>query len=392
MCDSRFKSFILRSLMNQQAKSAAVRVCFSLFLAGLLCTWSWHVLGDNTNCVPVPTGLVSWWPAEGTAIDIISGNNGSLLNGAAFAPGKVGQAFSFNGINQQVQVPDAPSLDPTNAITVETWVYLRTLPPVNAVTVVGKDDGGAARQLQLGIGDLGSGFIFRSLLGVVGQVVVLNGTTVLQAGTWYHAAMTYDGSILRLYVNGVLDATMSLSGAIVPTSQPLQIGGLVGGPWFINGLVDEVSLYDRALLVSEIQAIYSAGGGGKCAVPIAPSLSSQPANQTATLGSSVVFSVAAGGSPPLSYQWEYMGNDIIGATNSSLTLTNVQFGQQGPYNVVVTNVAGSVTSNAVLTVVFPPATIRVVNVTNAASGGSVTVPVVLSANGNENGVGFSRRL
>src|SRR5262249_24938809 len=109
-------------------------------------------------CLTPASGLVSWWSGEGSTVDIVGGNNGSLMNGASFGAGRVGQAFSFNGINQQVIVPDSPELDPTNALTLETWVYLRTLPSVNAVTVVGKDNGSSARQLQLGIGDLGGGF------------------------------------------------------------------------------------------------------------------------------------------------------------------------------------------------------------------------------------------
>src|SRR5262249_43009101 len=152
------------------------------------------------------------------------------------------------------------------------WVYLRTLPSVNAVTVIGKDDGSSARQLQLGIGDLGGGFTFRSLLGVVGNLVVLNGTTVMQAATWYHVAMTYDGASLKLYVNGALDASMNLSGALLATSQPLQIGGLAGGPWFINGLVDEPTLYGRALAAVEVQAVYLAGSGGKCTSQTPPAI------------------------------------------------------------------------------------------------------------------------
>jgi hypothetical protein len=80
----------------------------------------------------------------------------------------------------------------------------------------------------------------------------------------------------------------------------------------------------------------------------------------------------------------------VDATSSSLTLTNVQFSQQGIYSVNVTNAAGSVTSsNALLTVVYPPATVQVASLSNAPSGGSVTVPVLLMANGNENGLGFS---
>jgi hypothetical protein len=104
----------------------------------------------------------------------------------------------------------------------------------------------------------------------------------------------------------------------------------------------------------------------------------------------VTFSVAAGGTPPLSYQWSFGGSALDGATNASLTLTNVQFSQAGSYSVVITNVAGTASSsNATLAVNFPPALVRVVNVTNAHSGTTVNLPVSLAANGNENGLSFS---
>jgi hypothetical protein len=116
----------------------------------------------------------------------------------------------------------------------------------------------------------------------------------------------------------------------------------------------------------------------------------QPANQAVTVGGSVTFNAGVAGMPPLSYQWSYGGSALDGATNASLTLANVQFSQAGNYSVVITNVVGTASSsNATLTVNFPPASVRVVNVTNAQSGATVNVPVSLAANGNENGLSFS---
>ena len=104
----------------------------------------------------------------------------------------------------------------------------------------------------------------------------------------------------------------------------------------------------------------------------------------------MTFNAGVAGMPPLSYQWSYGGSALDGATNASLTLANVQFSQAGNYSVVITNVVGTASSsNATLTVNFPPASVRVVNVTNAQSGATVNVPVSLAANGNENGLSFS---
>ena len=73
------------------------------------------------------------------------------------------------------------------------------------------------------------------------------------------------------------------------------------------------------------------------------------------MGGTANFSVTASGALPLSYSWNFNGTNIAGATNTSLTLTNVQLNQAGNYAVLVTNVYGSVlSSNAILTVNLPP--------------------------------------
>ena len=79
------------------------------------------------GCLNAPSGLVGWWPGDGNANDIAGGNNGSLQGGAtASAAGEVGSAFSFDGTNGYVQIPDAPALKPTN-LTVEAWVRFASL-------------------------------------------------------------------------------------------------------------------------------------------------------------------------------------------------------------------------------------------------------------------------
>ncbi len=95
------------------------------------------------------------------------------------------------------------------------------------------------------------------------------------------------------------------------------------------------------------------------AVPVAPSITSQPQSQTVTTGDSVSFSVGASGTSPLSYQWQKNGASIGGATNSTYTIGSAQSGDAGSYTVVVTNSVNSATSNAAtLTVNAPSPTPR----------------------------------
>jgi endonuclease/exonuclease/phosphatase family metal-dependent hydrolase len=90
---------------------------------------------------------------------------------------------------------------------------------------------------------------------------------------------------------------------------------------------------------------------------IAPSIRSQPQSQNVSPGGNVTFSVSAGGTTPLAYQWFFDGTAISGATTNSFTLNNAQFSDAGNYSVVITNLYGSITSSvAILTVTnFPPA-------------------------------------
>src|SRR5207244_12877629 len=119
-----------------------------------------------------------------------------------------------------------------------------------------------------------------------------------------------------------------------------------------NGMIDEISLYSRALSQAEIQAILAAYRG-KC--PIGPGIRVQPVNQTVNRGDTATFTVVATGTQPLSYRWYFNGSAIAAAIGVSLALTNVQTANAGNYLVVITNVAGAVTSSvASLTVNLPP--------------------------------------
>jgi hypothetical protein len=82
----------------------------------------------------------------------------------------------------------------------------------------------------------------------------VNGTAPLAANTWSHLAATYDGTMLRLYVNGVQTASIAQTGSIATSTNPLQIGGdNIFGQYF-QGLIDEVRVYNRPLSQAEIQA------------------------------------------------------------------------------------------------------------------------------------------
>src|SRR5204862_589831 len=182
-----------------------------------------------------------------------------------------------------------------------------------------------------------------------GATVDIEGTTFISTNVWYHVAGVRGSNFLQLYVNSQLEAQATVSFPQDYGTQPLFFGTSGSASWDhkLNGSLDEVSLYNRALSSNEISSVYVAGAAGKCLVPV---ISIQPQSQTVSLGGIANFNVTASGSLPLTYQWQRSstnltnGGNISGASSSALALTNVQTSDAAGYRVIVTNSFGSATS------------------------------------------------
>ena len=251
-------------------------------------------------CVPAPSGLVSWWRAEGNGSDSAGANNGLLQGGVTFAAGEVGQAFSFDGPGNTVQVPASASLDvgQGNGMTIEAWINpaktttdpIADWSPNGAYGVIFWANQGSPGTLYADLVDTGGA---HHLIQSAGGLIVTN--------VFQHVAVTYDkaSGVARLFVNGAVVQQAGLGSFTPQTSYALNIGyilpGAPFGPVDYKGQIDELSLYSRALATNEIAALYSAGSVGKCVVPVAPFIVSQPANQTVTVGGTATFTVGAGG-------------------------------------------------------------------------------------------------
>jgi hypothetical protein len=192
-----------------------------------------------------------------------------MLGSATFAVGKVGQAFSFDGLGD-MEAPSAPILNPTGQVTLEAWVYIPPAGMGQQGHIFGKYSSFPAQQQYLISKSVGNRFVAN--VGVSGGTVSETGSQPINANQWYHVAMTYDGSNLRLYVNGAPDGTTAASGAINAGGQPVRIGGAPSPTLYLNGRVDEASLYNQALSAADLQAIYQADTLGKCksAAPATP--------------------------------------------------------------------------------------------------------------------------
>ena len=201
---------------------------------------------------PPASGLVAAYglnAGSGSSVVDASGRgNGGVVSGAVWsASGRFGSALSFDGVNDWVTVADSASLDLSSGMTVEAWV--RPSKAGGWRTVVVKErPGGVVYGLY---GDQAGG---RPLGQIdVGGERNAVGSSALPLNAWSHLAATFDGSVVRLFVNGVQAGSLAFSGSMAASTGSLRLGGnSVWGEWFA-GLVDEVRVYNRALSASEIQ-------------------------------------------------------------------------------------------------------------------------------------------
>ncbi len=213
-------------------------------------------IDSPVGAIPPWSDLTSWWRADGDATDAVGANDGVLKNGATFTTGMLGQGFDLDGIDDYLEVADAPSLNPSTAMTLSAWVLAEEGSWNQHRDIVSKDGESSDRQYVLTV-DITNRFRAHVWTTGAGLVTVAGGPTLLP-DTWYHVAQTYDGSTLTLYVNGVPAGSVSSPGPIVTTTQPLRIGGGCNPgsyPLHFPGVIDDVRLYSRALTAGEIEAI-----------------------------------------------------------------------------------------------------------------------------------------
>jgi hypothetical protein len=307
-------------------------------------------------------GAVAWWSADGNSLDRCGTNHGTLLNGARFTEGMVGQAFWFDGNDDQFSATTTGLPTETSDRTLELWVRLDAFEEAGESFVAGYG-GFGVHEAAYALTIVSS--YHQPFWTQWGDAI--RGGRALQTDVWYHMAAASAAGFTRLYLDGSEVASGRLDFSTTPGSRFL-LGVLPEPgetPRGLRGAVDEVTVYNRALSGEEIMAIYSAGGAGKPVVAPAPVIITAPQTQTAEAGSTFRLHVLADGAPPLNYQWFFNSTNALGSgTNRFLDLPHVQPSQAGAYTVVVSNHLGSVTSAASMLSVIPPVPRRVVPALN----------------------------
>ena len=215
----------------------------------------------GSGVADVPPGAIGVWLLNSssgtTAFDLtLNGNNGTLVNNPVWVTtGKFNNGLVFNGTSQYVRIPNSSSLSPTTAVTVSGWFNIQSLNNITGSFISKRN----SYILHPNIDGSVSFYIYRTSGGWTAAVTPANSISL---NTWQNWVGTYDGSTVKIYRDGILLASSAASGNL-NTSGDLLIGSDVDcncGTRFLNGLVDEVMVFNKALSLSEIQSIQTGIG------------------------------------------------------------------------------------------------------------------------------------
>jgi CSLREA domain-containing protein len=222
--------------------------------------------GKCRTCTTPPSGMVSWWDGSGastTANDIADGNNGTLQNGAAFASGKVGQGFGFDGVDDQILVAHNANQNTGAQITLDAWIRPTAVAPLNSnPSIINKRTAANSEGYTFEVNNAGNGLYFE--ITTSNGVFSATAANALTLNTWQHVAATFDGANLRIFLNGSQVASSAGTGTINAVTSDLVIGRNIALGTSFTGQIDEVELFNRALSQIEIATIADAGAIGKC--------------------------------------------------------------------------------------------------------------------------------
>lgn len=316
--------------------------------------------------VPLAQDMVAFWRGETDGTDLIGGYAGTFYAGSTPATprvtewGKVGGAFAFDG-SSYVQVAAAPALSPPQ-VTLEAWVYPTMLSSIASQAIIARGSSTDTTQtwcLAL-LGGIPQFLSYGNVPGGALTEMTLAGPAAIPLNAWTHLAATFDGATKVLYLNGTQVASQGGLGALIYDPAPVPV--TIAATWVNNapaglftGMIDEISLYRRALTYSEIFDICNADVAGKnVAAPYFRTDSPLPvtatngtgytAQITAILGTAPVSATVSDGALPPGITLS-----PAGVVSGSSTVPGV-FG----FTVTATDAAGNSTKQLYVLPVVPP--------------------------------------
>jgi Tfp pilus assembly protein PilV len=207
------------------------------------------------------SGIVSYWTMDqtsGDVLDSISGNTGASP-GTTSVGGRVTNARSFGG-SDYINVTNNTTLQLTSAFTLSTWIKVTSNTAQQEIIGKWNTSGSGSQGYILRLesnGKLG-GYACASSCSVV------TGTTTVTTNAWHHVVFTFDGvNTGKLYLDNSLDNTNSSMQTPTSGTNNLSIGGRPSSNpgLYINGIIDEVGIWNKALTLADITTLYNCGAG-----------------------------------------------------------------------------------------------------------------------------------
>jgi len=215
---------------------------------------------------PLAQFLLTWLPFDDAAglnaADVSGQNNKGTLNNfgvAPWVPGVNGTALSFDGANDFVGISNVVTTNFSIACWIKTTqVFPQVTPTYQGTGIIWSDVGGAANDFIVG-GTRNAGGTNRLSFFAGNPETTVSGVTPINSGNWTHIAVTRAGTNgqIRLYVNGVLDASGSGGAALLRANSVIHIGGNTLDNRYFQGLIDDVRIYSRALDDVEVASLVS---------------------------------------------------------------------------------------------------------------------------------------
>ncbi|HEX3627073.1 MAG TPA: DUF2341 domain-containing protein, partial [Verrucomicrobiae bacterium] len=377
------------------------------------------ILADPTAPYPaqvLANGPISYYrldesPGATTAYDYVGGFNAGYTNVAGWQgfpgyssanavntdPSETCVYFGANGVLNSLAEDLAPfpnfsTPNGQNAeFTVEAWVQELGYNGLGDC-IIGLGYGNGGEQFVLDTGATSAGDLRFFVRNAAGATAGASSTTSINGtgsgdGLWHHVVGVCDeaGGHVYLYLDGkqIASGTITAGSGLLASTIPMTIGSRESQNWnpanydfnFV-GLIDDVSVYNKALSAAQVQTDYLSAGFGPSSAQVTPS------NLVTNQGATAVFVASAQGTQPLSYQWKDNNGSLIPwGTNATLALTNVQPSQAGTYTVTVQNPYNNTTASATLAVTQAPQIVQDIEPTNVITYAGLQVTLSIEASG-----------
>jgi trimeric autotransporter adhesin len=199
-------------------------------------------------------GLLAYYTGDGTANDVLGNYNGTLVNGATYGIGKIGQGFSLDGVNDYIQINSSlPSFSSTQPHSYSAWVNISTFVGLDFII----NNGNLSQGTSLVIRNNKIVFYF------AGGNAFVQGNTTLTTNSWVNLVITFNGAgEVVFYLNGESDGIINItsvwSSAI--TNVP-RLGSWYNTTHTFHGIMDEIGVWNKALTPTEVGELYNSGAG-----------------------------------------------------------------------------------------------------------------------------------